>query len=114
MTESFPLINLYQSTFSSNQQVKHNRSINFPAQLFEAHKNHFSMNLEAYGLFSIHIMLVCSLVRKLIERLCCIGQEYKWEVDENEYRRFSDGTYLFPSFQILILVLKLIIVYFNN
>ena len=33
---------------------------------------------------------------------------------ENEYRRFSDGTYLFPSFKILILVLKLIIVYFNN
>ena len=43
-----------------------------------------------------------------------VGHEYKWEVDENEYRRFSDGTYLFPSFQILILVLKLIIVYFNN
>ena len=29
MTKSFPLINLYQLKFSSNQQVHHNRFINF-------------------------------------------------------------------------------------
>ena len=33
MTKSFPLINLYQFKFSSNQQVHHNRYMNFRTKL---------------------------------------------------------------------------------
>ena len=48
----------------------YNKGVNFHTQLFQAHKNQiFLMNLEALGLFSIPIMLVCSLVRKFIKRL---------------------------------------------
>ena len=73
MTKSFPLINLYQFTFSSNQQIQHNRSINFRTKL---QTNIIGMENKPYASQFIKqkwfLWIWKLLAWKLIERLCWI------------------------------------------